>query len=69
MTSKTTLSHAVDPVLQELWQVKDAIAERFGSLDAYVAHLREQAVTASKSLKIKRPASVNTRSKRVAKAA
>ncbi|TAG26074.1 MAG: hypothetical protein EAZ37_10580 [Burkholderiales bacterium] len=69
MTSKTTLSHTVDPVLQELWQVKDAIAERFGSLDAYVAHLREQAATASKSLKSNSAASMSTRSKRFAKAA
>jgi hypothetical protein len=73
MKPKNTLPSTVDPVLQELWQVKDAISERFGSLDAYVKHLREQASIGAKPLSRKRSISrvvpTSSRSKRVAKAA
>jgi hypothetical protein len=73
MKPKNTLSSTVDPVLQELWQVKDAISQRFGSLDVYVKHLREQALIVSKPSSRKRLLSrempIASRSKRVVKTA
>jgi hypothetical protein len=73
MKPKNALPSTVDPVLQELWQVKDAISERFGSLDAYVKHLREKASIGPKPLIRKRSISAvmptNSRSKRVVKTA
>lgn len=48
MTSKNTYPQSIDPVLQELWQAKDAINERFGTVSEYVAYLRAQSVTAKK---------------------
>jgi hypothetical protein len=50
MTLKPVYSQSVDPVLQELWQVKDAINERFGNVSEYVAYLRSKAVSAQKIL-------------------
>ena len=48
MTLKTVHSQSVDPVLKELWQVKDSITERFGNVSEYVAYLRAKSVAAKK---------------------
>lgn len=32
-----------DPVMQEVWQAKDANAKKFQTLAAYMAYLRKQA--------------------------
>lgn len=51
MTSKNLPPQSIDPVLQELWQVKDAINARFGSVSEYVAHLRSKSLTSKKPQK------------------
>jgi hypothetical protein len=73
MKPKNILPSTVDPVLQELWQVKDAISERFGSLDAYVNYLRQKASIGAKPSMRKRSITpvmpTSSRSKRVVKTA
>jgi hypothetical protein len=31
----------IDPVMKELWAVKDANAAKFGNIDSYLTHLRK----------------------------
>ncbi len=31
----------VDPVMKELWAVKDANTAKFGNIESYLAHLRK----------------------------
>ena len=40
----------IDPVMQELWAMKDANSARFGDLSAYVAYLRTTTATPKPSL-------------------
>jgi hypothetical protein len=37
-----TKRHIEDPVIQELWSIKDATAARYSTVGEYLSHLRQQ---------------------------
>ena len=53
-----------DPVMQEVWQAKEANAQKHGNLAAYMAYLRKQGKRKHAAGRVAAPANIKPASQR-----